>query len=610
MKHKFLTIIALCVTLLCCIVGLTACGGSDVHPHEIVEKEIIEREPTCSSNGLKYIICENCNEVLRTILTEKAPHSYEDVVTPPTCTEQGYTTHTCKNCGHIEVDSYTEPTGHSYVEEFSVDDNYHWKKTTCGHMDAIIKTAHTMGEDEICSICGYDAKTTLALKFVKIDGKEEYALDEITDGTVKTVYIPDTYEGLPVTMINDAVFYQNKNIEKVIMGDNITDIGASTFYGCNNLKILKLSESLTEIKNSVFYKCNSLKNITLPDSVTNIGYKAFRECESLTSITIPNSVKSIGSEAFYECESLTSITIPDSVTSIGNWAFSGCSSLTSITIPDSVTSIGGYAFSGCRSLISVTIPDGVTSIGKDAFNYCPCVKINKGLSYVDQWLIKADSSLTAAVIKDGTVGIGDSAFEYCNSLTSVTIPNSITSIGDHALDSCSSLTKVNYTGTIDNWCEIIFGLFESGPSSPYIKLYINDLLVTEVNITTATKINAYAFWHCSSLTSVTIGNSVTSIGREAFYYCSSLTSITIPDSVTSIGNWAFSGCKNLKTVYIDSAYVVNEYSFVSDFYCATDIYILKGIEFKWGATMNLMSYNRQDGTVLNNGKEYNWYKKQ
>ena len=48
------------------------------------------------------------------------------------------------------------------------------------------------------------------------------------------------------------------------------------------------------------------------------------------------------------------------------------------------------------------------------------------------------------------------------------------------------------------------------------------------------------YYECSGLTSVTIGNSVTSIGDEAFLGCSGLTSVTIPNSVTSIGISAFS----------------------------------------------------------------------
>ena len=56
-----------------------------------------------------------------------------------------------------------------------------------------------------------------------------------------------------------------------------------------------------------------------------------------------------------------------------------------------------------------------------------------------------------------------------------------------------------------------------------------------------------AFENCSSLTSITIPDSVTSIGTCAFNGCTSLTSIKIPDSVTSIGQSAFSG-----TAYYDN----------------------------------------------------------
>ena len=65
-----------------------------------------------------------------------------------------------------------------------------------------------------------------------------------------------------------------------------------------------------------------------------------------------------------------------------------------------------------------------------------------------------------------------------------------------------------------------------------------------------TSIGESAFRNCSSLTSVTIGNSVTSIGGYAFEGCSDLTYVTIGNSVTSIGSSAFEDCSGLSSITV------------------------------------------------------------
>ena len=52
------------------------------------------------------------------------------------------------------------------------------------------------------------------------------------------------------------------------------------------------------------------------------------------------------------------------------------------------------------------------------------------------------------------------------------------------------------------------------------------------------------------MTTVIIGNKVSTIGKSAFYRCSSVTSIVVPNSVTRIGDSAFDDCSALNSVYI------------------------------------------------------------
>ena len=67
-----------------------------------------------------------------------------------------------------------------------------------------------------------------------------------------------------------------------------------------------------------------------------------------------------------------------------------------------------------------------------------------------------------------------------------------------------------------------------------------------------TNIGRKAFYKCTDLTSINIGNSVTSIGVDAFGGCNGLKKIIIGKSVTSILGGAFQGCNSVeKLIYAD-----------------------------------------------------------
>ena len=86
------------------------------------------------------------------------------------------------------------------------------------------------------------------------------------------------------------------------------------------------------------------------------------------------------------------------------------------------------------------------------------------------------------------------------------------------------------------------------------KLGLNKVkVITSDMIEGYTSIGALAFNGCSSITSITLPNSVTSIGAWAFNGCSSITSITLPNSVTSIGAGAFFCCTSITSINIPNS---------------------------------------------------------
>lgn len=109
-----------------------------------------------------------------------------------------------------------------------------------------------------------------------------------------------------------------------------------------------------------------------------------------------------------------------------------------------------------------------------------------------------------------------------------------TIIGIDAFSDCSSLTSVTIPDSVTS---INNGTFDGCTS-------LTSIMIPD----SITSIGDGAFQDCTNLTSITIPDSVTSIGGGAFGNCTSLTSVTIGNSVTSINPGAFSNCTNLNEI--------------------------------------------------------------
>lgn len=75
--------------------------------------------------------------------------------------------------------------------------------------------------------------------------------------------------------------------------------------------------------------------------------------------------------------------------------------------------------------------------------------------------------------------------------------------------------------------------------------------VTKVTVPdSVTKIGMQAFYQCSTITEIVLNEGLLEIGQGAFKECTSLATLNLPDTVTDIGNSAFGGCSALTSLTI------------------------------------------------------------
>ena len=414
---------------------------------------------------------------------------------------------------------------------------------------------------------------------------------------VQSITVPDS-----VTSIGDRAFSQMERLTSVTLPNNVdfTRIEEYTFAD-TSLTSITIPDSVTYIGNGAFAD-TSLTSITIPASVTSKGSLIFNDCDLLTNIVVDSANPNFSSTGPLLLNKSGSIvlegfgvsgdfTIPSTINVIAFAAFTG-TGLTSITIPDSVENMGAATFANCENLTSATIGNGVVLLGEGTFRRC------YNLSVVNLSIPK--SVIDGASSMDGV----PDTFEYTASPLTINVPigtpgwvagtgltiggntNVTVNIGEPALepllftvDTSISTSLIidldpslSYSAVID-WGDgstdtLLDGIVPASISHTYATVNTFEVSVSgtsvpkfelssELNVVSAILENLPQttediFNSCTGLTSVTIGNRLTSIGSGAFYGCTGLTSVTIPESVETIGNSAFQSCSLTSITIPDS----------------------------------------------------------
>lgn len=299
---------------------------------------------------------------------------------------------------------------------------------------------------------------------------------------------------------------------------------------------------------------NSTPDIDIPDTVisggqpytvTAIGYSAFGSLSTpinVSSVFIPATVRSIGDSAFIYCDALTTVTFAENsqLKSIERAAFWGSEHVhprfKEIKIPDSVETIGNGAFYECRDLERIALPSALQTLSSVTFYNC--------------------TALSEVTFPASLKTIESSAFSGCRNLSEVKLPASLKAIQSYVFDDCSSLETVFYYGSLEQWSKINVAKGFLGYSSP--SLVMGDYTAQFISVKDendpdpppkTVTITKYTGTESTVILPSTINSwPVTKIGEDAFQDNTTITSVTIPDSVTEIGSNAFAGCTNLTSV--------------------------------------------------------------
>lgn len=294
------------------------------------------------------------------------------------------------------------------------------------------------------------------------------------NGDETEIYLPSTYQGLPIVGINERAFYGNTTLKKIVISESIKYIKNGAFYQVPTLSSISIPLTVETIeayafgtvqndKKVIYYEGNTIPsawasnwydeqhayihfNIAPSEIIRSGDYEYYIKNNQLvlgdyfgneTSLTVPEKIDQIdvtiiGGACFKGNATVQSLVIPNTVIEIQKYGISECTNLTQLTLSNTLVDLGPYALRGCEEIKKIILPASLRTIGANAFNMC--------------------SGLEEIIIPDGVVSIGAYAFAWCTSATKIYLPNTLVEVKGGACYACSKATiYTSYSSIPSTW---------------------------------------------------------------------------------------------------------------------------------------------------------------
>lgn len=317
-----------------------------------------------------------------------------------------------------------------------------------------------------------------------------------------------------------------------------------------------------------------LKGITY--TVVATAANAFVDCRELTSLQLPKTCVTIGRNSFKGCTALKNDPTPATATSLGNGYLQDCSSITEVTIPAGVPgTFTAQNLAGMTSLKKITFADSETPFKMSVLAFVqnlgegvksPIEEIYFGrnldegsgsnmpfrgiktlkkvtfgghFTTVDAEMFMGCTGLTEVVYAPGVnvTSLGAGAFASCSSLASLQIPAVITAIPERLCSGDAALTSITMGDAVT-----------SIGATAFYKTGLKNLSIPA----SVQTIYSNAFQGSALVGEIALPAALTSVGSQAFAD-TKITGVNIPAGVTAIGAAAFAPITTLATIKVDEA---------------------------------------------------------